>query len=91
MMPPDSRAAAAVQPRAMSTRLSSIAGHHLSLECVCGRHELLPVADVLAKHGDLSLEVMRRRLWCSRCGLRGVTELRIIHAAPEAPLRDAPD
>ena len=63
----------------MSTRLSSIAYHHLSVECACGRHELLPVTRLLTKYGDLSLEATRRRLWCSRCGQHGIVELRIIH------------
>ena len=63
----------------MSTRLSSIAYHHLSVECACGRHELLPVTRLLTRYGDLSLEATRRRLWCSRCGQHGVVELRIIH------------
>jgi hypothetical protein len=64
----------------MRTRLSELdrdqsarrGSHFLSVLCSCGHQDAVPVAEVLAKHGDITVYEARFQIRCSRCGSSNV-------------------
>lgn len=61
------------------TRLSAIPDHHLSLECACGHHRLVPVADLPDPEATVAAVVARAR--CAACDRVGaVRHARIVYA-----------
>ena len=67
--------------------VATIAGKHaISGYCMtCRRHAWLDLERIAREAGgSLSLERLRRRLTCSRCGRRGV-EIRLVYRPENAP------
>lgn len=61
------------------TRLTEISDHSISLQCQCGHHSLLPVADLLERVPEASVADVVARTVCAECGERGrVLHMRIV-------------
>lgn len=63
------------------TRLTEISDHRISLECQCGHHALLPVAQILERMPEATVADVVARTVCAECGERGrVLHMRIVYA-----------
>lgn len=67
-------------PATFETKLSSIAWHHISIECVCSHQALVPVAPALARLGpDARVRDMLDLVRCNWCRARQVKAARIVY------------
>ena len=57
------------------TKLKSIRQNHLSVECWCRRHVLIPVAFLIEQQGgEHTVDDILKTLRCAQCGARGFIE-----------------
>ncbi len=70
------------------TRLTEISDHRISLECQCGHHALLSVAELLERMPEGSVGDAVARTVCAECGERGrVLQMRIVYAVGDRKVR----
>lgn len=70
----------AAQIKRGGTRLTTIPNHAIWMECACGRAAPVRVANLLATDKPpMTVADVVARVRCSRCGVKGTKDFRIIY------------
>lgn len=55
------------------TLLKHIANNHFSVQCICGHHALIAVADIIAMRGEeMHVDEVEQNARCTRCKSKGM-------------------
>ena len=61
------------------TQLKHITMNHLSFECPCGHSPLIPVQEMIERHGaETTVDAVRAKARCSSCGQK-TFQFRIVY------------